>query len=633
MKKPLLLFLTTLCLVTTGIAQQTLKGNLTDSETHTRIRGASVSIRNAADPAFSRYALSDTAGNFLFSALDSGSYELLISYIGYLGVSRNIKLDSAVKDLGTLQLTRTSGLLDSVTVVAKTPMAEQKGDTFQLNASQFKVNPDATVEDLAKKMPGIVIQNGQVTAHGETVQKVTLDGRDFFGDDATAALKNLPAEIVDKIQIFDRLSDQAQFTGYDDGNTVKSINIVTKANMRNGQFGRVFAGYGTDGRYQAGGNTTILKDSRKISLVGNFNNVNTQNFASQDLLGVTSSGSTRGGQGGGGSGRGGGGGGTRGGGGAGGNTSNFLVGQQNGINRTTAAGINYSDNWGKKIVFTGSYFFNNTHNETNELVNRQYVKTGTPSNVQTTASQGDNTNHRVSMRFEYKIDSANQLIITPTLGFQNSSSLSRVGTRLIDSSQAAISTTNTINNSSRKGNNLSNSILYRHAFPKRGRSFSVNLQTGYNRKTGNVYTDFFDTTYTTGSDYTDSLSQRYTNQLSNGYQVSANFVYTEPLSKTAQLQVNYNPSYTKSKADQETFELDEASGKYSRFDQGLSNKFTNNTKGQNAGLGYRYFTKNTQINFGLNYQRSELNSDQQYPAVLKIDKSFNNILPNAMLRF
>ena len=175
--------------------------------------------------------------------------------------------------------------------------------------------------------------------------------------------------------------------------------------------------------------------------------------------------------------------------------------------------------------------------------------------------------------------------------------------------------------------------MYRHAFTKRGRSFSANLQTGYTRKTGAVYTDFFDTTYTTGSDYTDSLSQRYTNQFSNGYQVSANFVYTEPLSKTTQLQVNYNPSYTKSKADQETFELDNASGKYSLFDQGLSNKFTNNTKGQNAGLGYRYFTKNTQINFGLSYQRSKLHSDQQYPAVLKINKSFNNILPNAMLRF
>jgi uncharacterized membrane protein YgcG len=191
-------------------------------------------------------------------------------------------------------------------------------------------------------VPGITIENGQVKAQGENVQRVTIDGRELFGDDATAALRNLPAEIIDKIQIFDRLSDQAQFTGVDDGNTTKAINIVTRTNMRNGQFGRVYAGYGTDERYSAGGNATILKNNRRISIVGNFNNVNQQNFSQQDLLGVTSN-TQRGGGGGGfrggGSrgGPGGGGGGFQGGGNN--NAGNFLVGQQNGINRTNALGI------------------------------------------------------------------------------------------------------------------------------------------------------------------------------------------------------------------------------------------------------------------------------------------------------
>src|SRR5579875_34635 len=160
-------------------------------------------------------------------------------------------------------------------------------------------------------MPGITIQNGQVTANGETVQKVTIDGRELFGNDATAALQNLPAEIIDKIQVFDRLSDQAQFTGFDDGNTQKSINIITKTNMRNGQFGHVFAGYGTDGRYNAGGNTTFLHGDQKLSIVGLFNNINQQNFSTQDLLGISNNGGQRGGGGGGyrggGGGRGGGG--------------------------------------------------------------------------------------------------------------------------------------------------------------------------------------------------------------------------------------------------------------------------------------------------------------------------------------
>ena len=128
---------------------------------------------------------------------------------------------------------------------------------------------------------------------GEAVKKVTVDGRDFFGDDATAALRNLPAEIIDKIQVFDKLSDQAAFTGFDDGNSTKAINIVTKAGMRNGQFGRVYAGYGTDNRYSAGGNVSFFKKDRRLSFVGLFNNINQQNFSSEDLLGVTSSGGGR----------------------------------------------------------------------------------------------------------------------------------------------------------------------------------------------------------------------------------------------------------------------------------------------------------------------------------------------------
>ena len=205
---------------------------------------------------------------------------------------------------------------------------------------------------MVKKLPGVTVdKQGTVTAQGEQVRKVTIDGRDFFGDDATAALRNLPAEIIDKIQVFDRLSDQAQFTGFDDGNTLKALNIVTKANMRNGQFGRIYAGYGTDDRYSAGGNVSFFKDNRRISLVGNFNNVNQQNFASQDLLGVTSGGGNRGGFGGFGGRQGNRTGGNRASGGSNfGNQANFLVGQQNGVAKTNAAGINFSDQWGKKLT-------------------------------------------------------------------------------------------------------------------------------------------------------------------------------------------------------------------------------------------------------------------------------------------
>ncbi len=599
-----------------------IKGTLKNAETNAPLSYATLTLKSKSDTFITKKVISDSTGNFAFSNVPVDSFSLIISSVSFASLYKNVAVTNGDINLGEINVSGVSQVLKNVTVTANA-LATQKGDTLQMNASQFKVNPDATVEDLARKMPGITIENGVVKAQGENVQRVTLDGRELFGDDATAALRNLPAEIVDKIQIFDRLSDQAQLTGIDDGNTTKGLNIITKANMRNGQFGRVYAGLGTDGRYQAGGNTTMLKESRKISIVGNFNNVNQQNFGTQDLLGVTSTGG--GGRGGGG--RGGGGGNFQ-----GGNNSNFLVGQQNGINKTNAAGINYTNNWGKKMVVTGSYFISSTDNNTDQLVNRQYFLEGIPGYSQSTQSSSQNINHKANLRFEYKIDSANQLIITPSISIQQNSSVRSVlSTFFKPSSTDVRSRTNNINNSDRSGNNLNNSILFRHSFAKRGRTFSINLNTSSNQRTGEVYTLLFDTTFTT-TPYRDSTSRRFTDQENNGYNISANLVYTEPISKNSQLQLNYNPSYSKSNADQLAYTYEQASNKYSLFDPRLSSKFKNVNTSNNAGITYRYGTRDNQVSFGANYQRSNLNSDQDFPRALEVKKSFDNILPNAMVR-
>ncbi|MCY7420556.1 MAG: carboxypeptidase-like regulatory domain-containing protein, partial [Chitinophagaceae bacterium] len=552
----------------------TVRGSIRNIDSKRPVSQATVSLQSVKSSTNILNVISDTSGNFELATVPNDTFNLKITALNYATLTRQIVVSNADVNLGQLDLQRVSGVLKGVTVTTNVSRVSQKADTLQLNANQFKVNPDATIEDLAKKMPGITIENGVVKAQGENVQRVTIDGRELFGEDATAALRNLPAEIVDKIQIFDRLSDQAQFTGVDDGNTTKGLNIVTKANMRNGQFGRVYAGLGTDGRYTAGGNSTLLKENRKISFVGNFNNVNQQNFSAQDLLGVTSSGT--GGRGG--NFRAGGGAGGRGGGGnfgGGGNTSNFLVGQQNGINKTNAAGINYTDNWGKKMIVTGSYFYNNTNNNTNELVNRQYFLKGIPSYNQNTLSVSNNTNHRVNLRFEYRIDSANQLIITPAISIQQNRSDRSVETSFIDAATIALKNrTKNINSSDRSGNNLNNSIFYRHSFKKRGRTFSINLNTSSNTRSGEVYTNLFDTTFRASS-YYDSTSRRFTDQSNNGYNLSTNLIYTEPVSKNTQLQFSYNPGYSSSKADQEAYQYELNSNKYSVFDPALSSKFNN----------------------------------------------------------
>ena len=659
MYKRLLPLLTVLLFSQVLLAQYTISGTVKDQQTNNFLSGASVKLRSNSDSNFARNVLSDSSGRFAFHNLSVDSFLLTISFVGYGDAVRTIRLDSSnVKldsaGIGTINVAfalapGSSKDLATVVITSSPPAATQKADTLQLSASQYKVNPDASTEDLVRKMPGITVENGVVKAQGENVQKVTIDGRELFGDDATAALRNLPAEVVDKIQVFDRLSDQAQFSGIDDGNTTKGINIVTKANMRNGQFGRVFAGYGTDNRYAAGGNTTLLKNDRRISIVGNFNNTNQQNFSQQDLLGVTSStggGGNRGGGGGAGGNRGGG---NRGGGGGGGfqggggnfggfgNNGNFLVGQQSGINRTNAFGINYSDQWGKKVTVTGSYFFNNVKNTTNQISNYQYLNpsvSGIDRIADTTATVSTNNNHRFNLRFEWRIDSNNQLTFIPNLSFQDNESYSRrLSTTLYPTGVKLRQLINeNISNSQRSGNNLNNSLFYRHNFAKRGRTFSVNLNTSYNKRDGGSYVDAYTQTLTDAV-LDDTTSNRFTDQYNNGLQLSANLSYSEPLSQNSQLQLNYNPSVSKSKSNQEAYGLNPSDKKYSLFLTDFSNVFENRTNAQNAGLTYRWGNRDRQISFGGSYQYTDLNSERIYPIKATVNKSFSNVLPNAQIRY
>ncbi len=631
----MLRILLTLCFLYSTLAEaQTLsvKGVLKDDADKMPIRSATVRLTAQNDTTLNYNVVTDNRGAFIFNGMQPRIYLLHISSVGYDSLRQTVILADSSIDLGTLSVFKKSSTLEGVVVTGTIPPVKQKADTLEYSASAFKVNPDALAEDMIKKMPGVTVDAaGTVTAQGEQVKKITIDGRDFFGDDATAALRNLPAEVIDKVQVFDRMSDQSQFTGFDDGNASKSINIVTKADMRNGQFGRVYAGYGTDSRYSAGGNMSFFKDTRRISLVGLFNNINQQNFGSQDLLGVTSSSGGGGGGRGSGGGRGGGGGGYRGGGGMGGwgQNNNFLVGQQSGISKTNAAGINYSDQWGKKVEVTGSYFFNNSNNTNSEISTQNYV--GSKSGEfysDSSLSTSENYNHRVNMRIEYKIDSFNTLTFTPNLSLQDNSSANT--TSSLSFLEGVNSQATSFNNQDRNGYNLRNDLLYRHAFRKRGRTFSVNFNTALNRNKGDIYTSTLSFYKSALRESGDTLDL-YRDQLTNGYTLGGTVSYTEPIGKTGQLELSYNPSYTSNKANQLAYDYDNQGKEYSLLNTGLSNKFDNSVTTQRTGLSYRKGNRENMVSLGVSYQYSELASSQIYPRILNINKSFNNLLPNAMI--
>lgn len=604
-------------------AQQNKITGIVFSQTEQKlIQGATVSLLQS-DTTLIRKLVTDEKGQFDFIPSTKGNYLILISSIGYKQTILPVEYNGNEKNIGKILLAKQEKDLSEVTIVAKAPSVTQKEDTAQYSANQYKVNIDATTEDLLKKMPGITVdKSGTVTAQGEPVKKVTIDGKDFFGDDATSALRNIPSEVVDKIQIFDRLSDQAQLTGIDDGNSQKAINVITKNGIKNSQFGRIYAGYGTDNRYAAGGNASFFNNDRRVSIVGNFNNINQQNFGNQDLLGITNGASNNrtpgpppgfrgpGNQ----------------------QSESFTIGQTNGIATTNSAGINYGDKWGKKITVTGSYFYNGTNTDNISFTKTQLFEQNQFS-AQNSNSIMNNYNHRFNARIEYKLDSNNIFFLIPNLSFQNNNSSGFTGINsyknIFDSVYNSASNTNNDKN----GYSLRNNLMYRHSFRKKGRMLSLGLNTTFNKNDGfNTIDGVFRFYDLTGNPvFPDSLQQQYSSNLTDGQTIGGNITYNEPIGKKGQLQLEYNPSVQKSSSDQKTFLFDGLN--YSIFESNLSNNFDNVIQTNNGGITYR-FTKNKDEQFaiGTNFQQAILKSDRLFPTAGNFRQTFYNFLPNGYWR-
>ncbi|GAC1592448.1 MAG: hypothetical protein NVS3B25_12980 [Hymenobacter sp.] len=362
-------------------APTTVSGRVTDGKDQAALIGASVVLIHLPD-SVKTGAVADAIGRFQFDHVAAGRYVLEASFVGYERQRRAVAVAGQPVQLGTLALQAGGGVqLKGVVVTGAVAQSVQKGDTTQFNARAFKTNPDATTGDLIDKLPGVSRgTDGKVQAQSENVQQVLVDGKPFFGNDPDAVLKNLPAEMVDKVEVFDQRSEQSRFSGFDDGNTTKTINIVTKVEFRNGTFGRVVVGAGPD-RYKANGNVNKFRGEQRLSALAQSNNVNEQNFGTEDLLGVVGN-FNQGGNGRGGGGRG------LGGGGNGGSAGDFLVNQSGGITKTNAVGLNFSDSWNKKTDLSASYFFNRADNALLSSTQRQYVL---PQQASTTYTQSANS--------------------------------------------------------------------------------------------------------------------------------------------------------------------------------------------------------------------------------------------------
>jgi len=559
--------------------------------------------------------LTDIDGRFKIDEVEGGMYRLVVSYLGFKNYRKRIQVNSDLS-FDNISLVEDVLEIDGVEITGSMIQAIQKGDTTVFNAGAFKTLPDADAKDLIAKIPGIVIESGVVKANGENVQRVTVDGREFFGNDPNIALNALPAEIIEKIEVIDEQSEQSSFTGFNDGNTTKTINIVTKQDKRNGEFGKLYAGYGEDDRYQAGGNINIFNGDQRTSFIGLSNNINEQNFSTEDLLGVVGSSGNRrrggGGRGGGGRGR--------------GVLNNFLVGQQNGIANTNSIGINFSDKFSEKVDFSGSYFFNNSDNTSIQDIEQEYFGGREDGDlyIEDNTSLSDNMNHRFQGRLDIKFDDNNSLSIRPRLSWQINDLLESADTEFLRANNIP-DISNNIYESSQSGYNLSNSILYRHSFEKKGRTISLSVENSSGPGDGNSLlqtTTIFDTI---PSFVTNQFSETETR--ATGF--STNLSYTEPISKRGQLILNYELEKDNGENQELTYD-GEVVNPDTRIDA-LSNDLDNEELTNTFGTGYQWRKNKTRIMARARLEHTNISANQSLPSQFSTDKSYLNFVPFMMM--
>ena len=624
--RKLFLIIPMLFIAVSAMAQSgRLNATVVDGETKEGVVGAIVEVVSSVDDSFRKHTTTGAKGAVSITGLRDGDYTMTVMFIGYATHSQEVKIKGTV-NLGVVALSPENVAIETIVKEVQALRTSQNGDTVAYNAAAFKVAADADVEGLLKKMPGITITNGTVEAQGEQVKKIFVDGKEFFGEDVSTALNSLPAESVDRVEVFNKLSDNAEFSGMDDGEGYKAINIVTHSNMRQGVFGKLYGGYGyqpdTDGgapdidfandesynpkigsvtsphKFNLGGNVNYFQGSSRLSVIGLFNNVNQQNFSFEDILGVT-------------------GGGSGGGGGMGRGVGRYMVRPQSGVALVGSIGIQYSDSWGEgdKVKLNGSYFYNDT-NTKNKSVLQKWYESPSPDDYleQEGESETRNFNHRFNARIDWNINKNMSLMSRTNFSFQGNDPYSQQYGELEGETAEKKDLPYEMLYSGSVGSSrafrFSEFLQYRVKLGKAGRTITVDGRYGV-RNTPKSWTNSYSTLNTVFDPETGEVAPdlRYVSSFAPQTQtdISANFTYTEPLSKSSQLSVQYRFELEDQDIDKTAYITDKSFDIAGRLpDASLSSMTDSRSMEHRVGPGYRYAKDRNTFIANVYYQHSLL---------------------------
>ena len=555
--------------------------------------GAQIELMSLRDTLDKKYALTAIRGAYQFKQVQAGKYRVIASSLGYVADTMEITVERG-KDLviPEWEVEMERHKIDEVSVVTQAIRTSINGDTISYNASAFKVLPDADADELLSKLPGLKVDGGTITTQGETVQKILVDGREFFGSDVATAIKTIPADQIKSVEVFDKLSDEAEFSGIDDGNSYKAINLVTK--IKTAIFGKFNAMYAfepktNDNTQHYGsvdGNVNFFRKISKTTLRFRANNMNGN---SDSKMGM--------------------------------------------------GGINYIAQWGEndKIKLEGSYTFNANNNKHWSWSDRDYFLTDeeiadNPEEIykrqlSNSNSQGKGSSHSFNARFEWKISERQRFMMRANVSTSDNESNGTSANNYfpVVGSDIILSNWN-LGESDNINTGINGNYMLRIG-EKAGRTLQVNFGANYN-KSNSFNENYSERVYRVDSVQQHSLSDNY------GYSLNGGITYAEPLGTHSQITMGYNVNYNESDADRLTHLYDFVTGNYADdIDPEYSNSHNTSYLTHRVGPGFRFGNEGTSVSGRLNYQHVTMNSSRIYPAVYNLpEKKFENFTYSVMAR-
>ncbi|MCW2950707.1 MAG: hypothetical protein JWN41_1720, partial [Thermoleophilia bacterium] len=551
MRKLVLLALCTFWL-TVLFAQGSIKGKILDSASKKPLSFATVTIFKASDTALITYRISTPEGDFKVSGIPLNSASrMVISYSGYDVYRKVFTLTSnETLDMGTIVMAPNNGTLDEVFVIAERPPVSIRKDTIEFNAASFKTLPTALVEDMLKKLPGVEIDaDGNIRANGKRVNRILVDGKEFFGNDPKMATRNLPANVIDKIQLTEDKDERELNPDKSTGDIGQVINLKLKKAIKKGWFGKAYAGAGTDDRYETGAILNLFRDTMQVSLIGFSNNLNRAGFGVNDISALGGFGRTG---------------------------INMMMmnsngginingvsfgGMGEGISTSTGGGFNMNHVLKNGFTLNSQYFYGQSHNDIRELNNRHQTLHDTILDTRSLRNEEVNAyNHRIGFGLKGKIDSLSRMEFKPTLTFANRDSNKETNYRNTNNFNGPLSDSRNGQDLRGKDIGYDHSLTFFKNFYKKGRTLNLFNTLNCGNSATDQWNDITSTFYTTGTLVVTKINQLRDRDQKN-FTTNLNANFNEPLTKALNLRVGYSATYYKNEDDIATFNRD-ATGKY-----------------------------------------------------------------------